>query len=637
MFLSSRSVLRPLALLALLAPATPARAQVTISCDQAQVTSRVPCILTAAHSDGVPRTWRWRVVGLEDAGQLLQRLAPNRVRVKTPVTLVERAFTVVAEDVRDPTVTGTFVLRISPNPAAGAGERSLAEGLFPGAFTPSLRPLLGHPERDRLRAQGEADWVGRAMRIAFCDDPAMGVLDRCWIMAGTRGLEAFKLTGEPVAIPGFSWKASSWHLCRAVAALPPGPGEVPAGAPRLVFCDVRVGPGEGVWIYALEADGRQRLLAGGEGVGHADGPGLKARFDYVNDLALDRRGNVYVCETVGFIRRIGLDGRVSTVCTPSEPTDPQGIRKPECLAVDPATGELYVGDIDRLVKFSPEGNLSRVIGGRGMALRDRYGWAPAGLRPGRVPWDTRFMMNTTSLALHGRELLLVNTDGIYAFHLDSRRVARILALSAHAGAGRMGPIPYLNPQLPPERCAAIHDCGALALTKEAMCVAQVGQGIAELELPDDPLTTVMDPKVPSPPPVPAGETKEGARELDNLWPGLALATGTIGADGAWVEQGWRSAAPGQRFSGQCRVEARAFSSGNAQLWLAFADEQGRLLEPGPPGAPEAFSAAAPGPTPLQVAGTAPAGTTRVGFGIRVIHGNAGAVVSFHDVTFHRVP
>ena len=76
MSMAARLFTRPLAVLAILALSTPAHAQVTITCDQAHVTSRVPCILTAAHSDGKPRTWHWSVLGLADPGQLLEASGP---------------------------------------------------------------------------------------------------------------------------------------------------------------------------------------------------------------------------------------------------------------------------------------------------------------------------------------------------------------------------------------------------------------------------------------------------------------------------------------------------------------------------------------------------------------------------------
>ena len=297
----------------------------------------------------------------------------------------------------------------------------------------------------------------------------------------------------------------------AGAALPPGPGEVPAGAPRLVFCEHEPGAGYGFRIYALEPDGRRRFLAGGSGTAGADGPGETARFPRVLDLALDRRGNVYVSQGGDGIRKINPDGRVEAF----GPVDPEGgdraVRHAECLVVDPATGELYVGEYDRLVKLASDGTLTKVIGGRTPALARSRGRALAPLKPGQVPLDTRFGMQPHQLAIHGRELVMVGQHGIDAFHLDSRRLARILPFKPHLLANRLGPVPYLNPQLGPERCAAVTGCGPLALSKEALCIVAMGQGLAELELPDDPLTTVMDPPGRAQAPGgPAEEPKQGA-------------------------------------------------------------------------------------------------------------------------------
>ena len=630
---------------ALLALAGPAQAQVTIRCDQAVVTSRVPCVLTASHGDGKPRTWKWSVVGLPDASRLLDPTAPDKVRVRTPVTLVERTFTVVAEDAGDPSVTGTFVLRITPNPQSGSGERALTEGLFPDAFTPSLRPFLGHPER--LRTAGSTDAHAHVLKIAFCDDPIMGALDRCWLLAnGHGGLEAVKVAGDRVAVPGFPYFEPRIQQCLAVAALPPGPGEVPEGAPRLVFCERGQGPHGGYRVYALEPDGRKRLLAGGSGHGRVDGPGGTARFGAVNGLALDRGGNVYVCEYFLRIRKISLDGQVSTVSPEGSVPGGPPVRNPQCLVIDPATGDLYVGGPGYVARLSPEGKWTWVIGGRNRALAAGAGNELAPLGPGRVPLDTRFEMHVLNLAMHGRELLLATDSGIDAFHLDTRRLARIVPLDPGLTANRLGPVAWLNPQLPASKCAAMEGCGPLATTKEALCLVAMGEGVAELELPDDPVTSILDPpESSSVPGVPAGESerkekKQELPELDNLWPGLALETGTVRADGLWGAYHWRSAAPRQRFSGQCQVEARGLSQGWAQISLLFTDGHGKVLghsEPAGPGMPDVVSAPAHGRTLIRMAGTAPAGTDRVALCLRVVKGNPGAVVSFRDVTFHQLP
>ena len=53
--------------------------------------------------------------------------------------------------------------------------------------------------------------------------------------------------------------------------------------------------------------------------------------------------------------------------------------------------------------------------------------------------------------------------------------------------------------------------------------------------------------------------------------------------------------------------------------------------------PDVVSAPAPGRTLLRMTGTAPAGTDRIALCVRVVKGNPGAVVTFHDVTFQQVP
>jgi len=318
-------------------------------------------------------------------------------------------------------------------------------------------------------------------------------------------------------------------------------------------------------------------------------------------------------------------------------------------------GEQFAG----VARLTPEGQWTRVIGGRTAALAGDRGSIQAPLMPGRVPLDTAFRMLVGRLALHGRELIMVTDTGIEAFHLDSRRLARVLPFDPRLKANRMGPIPFLNPHLPADRCAVIAKCGPLALTPEGLCLVEMGRGLAELELPDGPITTVMDPpeverKNHFVSRIPAGDTEKdhfvmrspgagGAAPpaaADNLWPGEALQTLTVQADGQCGVTHWRSAAPGQRFSGQCRVAARDFAAGLVQIGLEFTNGDGKVLAHLPAvesKLPDGVAAPVPDGTLLHVSGTVPAGADRVGLRIRVLGGNPGAAVSFDDVTFHRLP
>jgi hypothetical protein len=254
------------------------------------------------------------------------------------------------------------------------------------------------------------------------------------------------------------------------------------------------------------------------------------------------------------------------------------------------------------------------------------------------------------LAVHGRELFMTTSAGICAFHLDTRRMALIVPCDPRLRANRMGPVHYLNPDRSAARCAAIEACGPLAVTKEALCLVGVGAGVAELELPDDPVTSIMDPRparsvaeVPAAGAVKYKGTKEGkeaASPLANLWPGQAAETGTVRADGIWGAIHWRRAAQGQRFSGQCQVEAGSLASGWAQISLLFVDAHGKVLGhsgPAGPGMPDVVSAPVPGGTWLRMTGTAPEGTDRVALCLKVAKGNPGAGVVFRDVAFHQLP
>lgn len=66
-------------------------------------------------------------------------------------------------------------------------------------------------------------------------------------------------------------------------------------------------------VYRIAPDGSVSGLAGGGGLlGHFDGQGHAAAFDFLDGIALDAAGNVYVAEQ-STVRRIAPDGTVTTV------------------------------------------------------------------------------------------------------------------------------------------------------------------------------------------------------------------------------------------------------------------------------------------------------------------------------------
>ncbi len=77
-------------------------------------------------------------------------------------------------------------------------------------------------------------------------------------------------------------------------------------------------------IRAIE-DGRVRTIAGGDGSGFRDGRGVEARFDTPCGIAVDADGSLLVADTGNhLIRRVTLDGEVTTIAGTGEPDDRDG-------------------------------------------------------------------------------------------------------------------------------------------------------------------------------------------------------------------------------------------------------------------------------------------------------------------------
>jgi len=289
--------------------ATLAQAQVTITADPNPARSRVACTLTVAHSDRVARDWRWHVVGHGESADLLEPIAPDKARFKTPVTLTERSFTVVAEDKSDPSVKGVFVLKVEPNLNAG-GERSLVNIASPGAFLPSLRPFL-YPFGGRgAFGSKPRSFTNPTNKIVFCEAS----------------------TEDPD------------HSNLAIFTLQPD------GNRRFLAGSL------------TRSDAILRL----------DGKESAAVFEGFTDLALDRKGNAYVLEPYGpaVIRRIDPAGNVTTLCGGGilgDDVDGAGkgarFRQPVAMTVDPDTGDLYVGERQAIRKVTPDGVVTTVLGG----------------------------------------------------------------------------------------------------------------------------------------------------------------------------------------------------------------------------------------------------------------------------------
>ncbi len=117
-------------------------------------------------------------------------------------------------------------------------------------------------------------------------------------------------------------------------------------------------------IRKIAPDGSVSTVAGGAAAGLLDGPASAALFDTPTGLALDVQGNLFIADTGnGAVRKLAIDGVVTTVAqTPPEVDDPL-LRRPAALA-HTADGYLYIGDMSRgrILQLSPTGQLGGLTG-----------------------------------------------------------------------------------------------------------------------------------------------------------------------------------------------------------------------------------------------------------------------------------
>ena len=122
-------------------------------------------------------------------------------------------------------------------------------------------------------------------------------------------------------------------------------------------------------IRTIAPDGTVATFAGGK-EGFADGVGLAAAFHTPSAIAFDHAGNLYVADTGNHaIRKTANDGTVTTLAGNGTPGDLDGIGRaarfngPVGLAVDDA-GIVYVADTynDRIRRIGHDGKVTTVAG-----------------------------------------------------------------------------------------------------------------------------------------------------------------------------------------------------------------------------------------------------------------------------------
>jgi hypothetical protein len=224
------------------------------------------------------------------------------------------------------------------NPIAGNGRPG-----YSGDGGPAINAQLLSPTGIAVDTVGNVysgDW-GRVRRIA-----PSGVVTS---VAGA-GSGVFAGDGGPAVAAGIS---------------PSGIAVDPAG--NIFIADIRAGR-----IRQVTPDGVITTIAGnGTCCSFGDGgPALNAAIPYPTAIALDSKANLFVASiaNVQLVRRISPDGTITTVAGGGNDTVANGVLAtnaslyyPLGLDVDSA-GNLYIADLNRVRKVSPDGMITTVAG-----------------------------------------------------------------------------------------------------------------------------------------------------------------------------------------------------------------------------------------------------------------------------------
>jgi streptogramin lyase len=115
--------------------------------------------------------------------------------------------------------------------------------------------------------------------------------------------------------------------------------------------------------------GQVSTIAGTGAGGFKEGNGNEAEFNFPGGIAIDRQGNIYVADRGNHrIRKISADGIVSTLAgsgthgnKDGNPSEAQFTLDMRDLVID-ADGNLYLSDLDRIRKITPQGVVSTIAG-----------------------------------------------------------------------------------------------------------------------------------------------------------------------------------------------------------------------------------------------------------------------------------
>lgn len=156
---------------------------------------------------------------------------------------------------------------------------------------------------------------------------------------------------------------------------PDGPAE------EAYFSNIRaiaLGPAGSLYIVeqerirSLSPSGWVTTVAGGGGPGYVDGPGARAQFHWLEDIAVDGDGNLYVIDRssvagrggyIPVIRKVDTDGTVATLYRGEHAAYGGVLAGPAGIAVT-GDGEVLLSNTGRnqIVRLTPDGTLQGVAG-----------------------------------------------------------------------------------------------------------------------------------------------------------------------------------------------------------------------------------------------------------------------------------
>ena len=208
-------------------------------------------------------------------------------------------------------------------------------------------------------AEGFADGAGGA---AAFDTPSGLAIDRAGSLyvADTGNNAIRKVSPEGVVSTIAGGGGAGFRDGAAAQAQFNGPIGVAVDAKGNVF----VADSYNDRLRKIGIDGMVSTIAGGALPGFKDGPAAQALFDTPTGLALDLSGNLFIADSHnGAVRKLGVDGQVTTLAQNTPGVKGALMRRPVALALS-ADGYLYVGDMarGRILQLAPSGELRGLTG-----------------------------------------------------------------------------------------------------------------------------------------------------------------------------------------------------------------------------------------------------------------------------------